>query len=114
MENVLVLAHVEDAGGLSKPSLEAVVTAAALSRDLAGSHLVIGLVGSDAQAAADSVAGCGASRFLAATGTDFTVARYATDAAAAEALTRAAGATLVLALREPRVGLAACPELPNE
>jgi electron transfer flavoprotein alpha subunit len=65
---------------------------------LPGASLVVGLIAADdTQAAADSIAGCGAARFLAVTGADFATARYATDAPAAEALARTAGATLVLA-----------------
>jgi electron transfer flavoprotein alpha subunit len=55
------------------------------------------LVGGEAQAAADQVSGYGAARILAVTGEAFTEPRYATDAAAAEALCRAAGAPLVIA-----------------
>jgi electron transfer flavoprotein alpha subunit len=42
-------------------------------------------------------AGCGADRFLGVSGAAFAQSRYATDALAAEALCRAAGATLILA-----------------
>jgi len=98
MESILLLAHIEAGGALGKSSLEALAAAVGLSSELPGAQLAIGLVGGDhAQSAADSVAGCGAARFLSVTGEDFGVARYATDAAAAEALVRAAGATLVLA-----------------
>jgi electron transfer flavoprotein alpha subunit len=54
-------------------------------------------MGCDAQAAAGQIAGAGAVRILAVTGEAFTQPRYATDAAAAEALCRAAGAQIVLA-----------------
>jgi electron transfer flavoprotein alpha subunit len=90
-------------GGLSKAAREALAAAVALRRELAGATLIAGLVGADdAQAAADEIAGCGADRFLAVTGADFATARYATDAAAAEALVRAAGATLVIAAHTSR------------
>jgi electron transfer flavoprotein alpha subunit len=92
MESILLLAHVEADGKLAKPALEALAAALALS-----SELTVGLVGADAQAAADQIAGAGAVRFLAVTGDAFAQPRYATDAAAAEALCRAAGAKLVLA-----------------
>jgi len=92
MESILLLAHVEADGQLAKPALEALAAALAL-----GGELTVGLVGAGAQAAADQIAGAGAARILAVTGEAFTQPRYATDAAAAEALCRAADAKLVLA-----------------
>jgi len=62
-----------------------------------GGDLTIGLAGAAAQPAADQVAGCGAARFLAVTGDAFAEPRYSTDAAAAEALCRAAGASMAIA-----------------
>jgi electron transfer flavoprotein alpha subunit len=98
METILFLADTEADGSLSKAARETLAAAVALRRDLPGASLAVGLVSAgDAQAAAGSIGGCGAARFLAATGEDFATARYATDAAAAEALAQAAGATLVIA-----------------
>ncbi len=87
METILVLAHTEAGGGLAKPALEAIGAAKAL-----GAPFSIGLVGAEVQAAA-----CGAEHVLAVQGEAFAQARYSTDAAAAEALARASGASLVLA-----------------
>ncbi len=92
MENILLLAHTEDDGSLGKPALEALATALSL-----GGALSVGLVGAATQAAADQIAGCGAVRFLAVTGDAFAQPRYTTDAAAAEALCRAADCPVVLA-----------------
>ena len=92
MESILLLAHTEADGSLAKPALEAMTAAAAL-----GGELTVGLVGGAADAAAKIAAGAGAKRTLAVTGEAFTQARYATDAAAAEAIARAAGAGIVLA-----------------
>jgi len=92
METVLVLAHVEADGALGKPALEALTAAKSL-----GGTLMAGLAGGAPEAAAEQMAGAGATRILAVTGEVFTEARYATDAAAAEALCRAAGATIVIA-----------------
>jgi len=92
MESILLLAHTESDGRLGKPALEALAAALAL-----GGELTVGLVGGDAQPAADQIAGAGAARILAVTGEAFTHPRYSTDAAAAEALCRAAGAKIVLA-----------------
>ncbi len=64
---------------------------------LPGSKLVVGLVGQTVQPAADRIATCGASAFLGVAGADFAPSRYATDAAAAEALAKAAQATVILA-----------------
>src|ERR1035438_522346 len=96
METILVLTHVDDSGAvLTKASLEAVTAGVGLSHQLAA-PLVIGIVGSNAEAAASAVAATGA-RVLAISGDAFTQARYASDAAGCEALCRAAQATIVLA-----------------
>lgn len=92
MERLLILAHTEGDGTLGRPALEALNAAAAL-----GGDLTIGLVGEEAQAAANQAAGSGAVRFLAAQGPEFAQPRYVTDAAAAEALCRAAQAQVVIA-----------------
>jgi electron transfer flavoprotein alpha subunit len=97
METILVLTAVEADGALPKAALESLAAAKELAGALAGSSLAVGLWGADVKAAADAVAGCGAARFLGVAGPEFAPARYATDAAAAEALAKAAGATIVLA-----------------
>jgi electron transfer flavoprotein alpha subunit len=92
MESILLLAHTESGGALAKPALEALAAALAL-----GGELTVGLVGGEAQPAANQIAAAGAARILAVTGEPFTQPRYSTDAAAAEALCRAAGSKIVLA-----------------
>ena len=92
METILLLAHTEPDGTLAKPALECLTAALAL-----GGPLTVGLVGARVDAAASQIAGCGAARFLAVTGEAFAEPRYGTDAAAAEALCRAAGAGIVIA-----------------
>jgi electron transfer flavoprotein alpha subunit len=92
VESILVLAHTEADGTLAKPSFEALAAALAL-----GGEVTLGLVGAEVQPAADQAAGCGAVRFLAVNGEAFAQSRYATDAAAAEALCRAAAAGIVIA-----------------
>jgi electron transfer flavoprotein alpha subunit len=96
MEKILFLTHTDSAGALPKAALEVLGGAARLAKDLGGAPLTVGLVGGDLQAAADSIAGCGAESFLAVSGDAFTASRYATDAAAAEALVRKSEATLVI------------------
>jgi electron transfer flavoprotein alpha subunit len=97
METILLLAHTEPDGTLAKPALECLTAALAL-----GGALTVGLVGARVEAAANQIAGCGAARFLAVTGERFAQPRYATDAAAAEALCRAAGAAIVMAASTSR------------
>jgi len=94
METILLLAHTDADGSLPKPALEAV---SAARTELAGARLVIGIIGADVQAAANSIAACGAERVLGVAGEAFAQSRYATDAAATEALCRASGATVVVA-----------------
>ncbi len=94
-ETILFVAHVED-GALAKPALEALGAAVALRATL-DAALVVGLVGPGATAAAPSIGGCGAARWLVVEDPACAEGRYATDAAAAEALARASAATLVVA-----------------
>ncbi len=90
-ETTLCLLHTENDGTLSRACLEALGAAKALG------SFSVGLIGGDVKAAADSIAGCGAAKILAVSGEDYKQARYGTDAAASEALCRAAGATIVVA-----------------
>ncbi len=94
MESILVLTHADESGSaLTKTSLEAVTAGKNLAERTAAS-LAIGIIGADC-AAAGQVASAGA-RILAVTGEAFAQARYASDAAACEALCRAAQPTIVL------------------
>ncbi len=97
METILFLAHTEADGTLAKPALEALGAANSLNSALAGSNLLVGLVGESVTGAANQIATCGAAKFNGVSGADFAQARYATDAAAAEALCKAAQATIVIA-----------------
>ena len=102
METILFLSHTDQDGTLPRAGLEALGAAKSLAESLKAS-LVAGLFGKDTQPAAAQLAGSGAGRALAVTGADFGEARYGTDAAAAEALARAAGATLVVAPQTSRM-----------
>jgi len=96
MEKFLVLTHVDESGAaLTKASLEAVAAGVEMASAM-GAPLTIGIVGAQSGAAANSVAGAG-TRVLTVTGEEFSQPRYASDAAACEALCRAAEATLVFA-----------------
>jgi electron transfer flavoprotein alpha subunit len=92
MENILLLAYTEPDGTLSKAALETLGAA----KDLGG-NLIVGLIGGETQAAANTLANCGAAKILAVTGPEFGHARYATDAAAAESICRAAQPIIVIA-----------------
>ena len=96
MESILVLTHADETGSsLTTPSLEVVTAGLELAAKLSA-LLTIGILASDALTAADALASTGA-RLVAVSGGAFADARYATDAAACEALCRAAQATIVLA-----------------
>jgi len=97
METILVLAHTETGGTLAPSAREALHAAATLHRALAGAKFIVGLVGENTQPAANSIAACPATRYLAVSGAEFAQSRYASDAAAAEALCQAAQATIVVA-----------------
>jgi len=93
MESILVLTHTDETGSaLTKASLEAVAAGQELAQRL-GAPLSVGIVG--APELLNAVAATGA-KFFAVSGDAFTQPRYATDAAALEALCRAAQATIVL------------------
>jgi electron transfer flavoprotein alpha subunit len=96
-ETVLFLAHTEAGGTLGRLALEALAAAKSL-----GGPLLAGLIGGDVQSAADSIANCGASRILGVAGEAFAESRYATDAAAAEAIVKAAQAAIVVAPQTSR------------
>ncbi len=97
MESILVLTHVDECGAaLSKASLEGVTAGKALASSL-GASFSIGIVAvTDASAAAATLAAAEA-RLLAVAGEAYAQARFVSDAAACEALCRAAKATIVIA-----------------
>ena len=97
METILLIAHTEPDGSLPRSACEALSAAKAVVGQLPGSSLIAALIGEQVHAGADAIANCGAQRILAVLGPDFAHARYATDAAAAEALCRSSRATLVFA-----------------
>jgi electron transfer flavoprotein alpha subunit len=97
MEKILFLAHTEADGSLSNVARESLSAAINLLNQLAGASLTVGLIGAEVQSGANTIATCGAQRFLAVTGAEFAVSRYATDAVAMEALARQAAATLIVA-----------------
>src|SRR5215469_2246753 len=96
MESILVLTHADESGSaLTRASLEAVTAGKELAASLSAT-LTIGIIAENGATAASSVASAD-SRILAVSGEAFAQPRYATDAAACEALCRAAQPTLVLA-----------------
>jgi electron transfer flavoprotein alpha subunit len=96
VDTILYLAHTEADGTLCRTGLEALGAARALASSLQA-PLSVALFGADVAAAADSLAGSGAERFFGVSGAEFADPRYGSDAAASEALCRAAGATLIVA-----------------
>ena len=96
-KNILFLAHVAEAGEtLPKSSYEVLGAALKLTKQL-GARLTIGLIGGDVRVAAETIVKAGADRILAVAGPCFETPRYASDAAAAEAICRSAAADLILA-----------------
>jgi electron transfer flavoprotein alpha subunit len=101
MESILVLTHGNGVAALTRGSLEAVTAGMELAARV-GAALVIGVVAEDASVAATVLATAGA-RLLAVSGEAFAQARYSSDAAACEALCRAAAAGIVLAPQSARL-----------
>lgn len=101
MESILVLTHADDSGAaLTAASLEAVTAGKECSARL-GAPLIIGIVARHASDAEAQLADA-ATRLLAVQGEPFAQARFASDAAACEALWRAAQSTIVLAPHSSR------------
>ncbi len=88
-DTIVLLAWTEADGTLGRAALEALTAARSL-----GSEVTVGLIGGSVDAASTQVGG---GRVLAVAGEAFAAARYSTDAAAAEAICRVAGATIVIA-----------------
>lgn len=97
MEKILFLSHTDNEGRLAKHPLEALAAAVKLAAEATGSSLSVGLWGGDVQKAADRIAVCGAATFRSVSGETFAPSRYSSDAAAIEALVRAADPTIVIA-----------------
>ena len=97
METILVLVHNDSDGALPKSACEAIGAGARLAADAGISGFSVGVIGCGVQPSLDALALCGATRFLAVDHAELGQSRYATDAAAAEAMARAAGASIVLA-----------------
>jgi electron transfer flavoprotein alpha subunit len=99
METILVLTHADETGStLTRASLEAVTAGLELAARLSAT-MTIGIVAADAQPLSKGLP-CAA---LAVSGEAFAQARYSTDAAAIEALCRAAKATIILAPGSSRI-----------
>lgn len=97
MDTILVLVHTEEDGALPKSAFEAVTAAKTLAEGLPGSAMAVGVVGANADAAVAQFAASGATKFYTVTGVDFERPRYGSDTAAAEAVAKAAGASIVVA-----------------
>lgn len=98
MERVLVLTHTEADGTLKEPALQVLSAAKEL-----GGELYVGIIGENTDNAFSQIASCGALKFLAVTGPEFSQARYGTDVAAAEAICKASAATIVMAASGARI-----------
>jgi len=97
MDNTLLLAFTEPDGSLAKPALEALGAALDL-----GAPLTTGLIGAEIAPAMRQIAGCPAVRWLGISGEEFGQSRYVTDVAAAEAVARASGATIIITAANSR------------
>lgn len=95
-QNILFLAHTEEAdANLPKAAYDTLGAAVDAATQL-GATLAIGLIGASTRSAANAIAATGA-KIFAVEGPDFAHPRYASDAAAVEAICRAAAPQLVLA-----------------
>jgi len=100
-ESILVLTHADESGSLTKSSLEIVTAGKELATRLSA-QLTIGVLAADSASPARAIAGADA-RVLGVSGGAFAQARYVTDAAACEALCKAAQAAVILAPQSSRL-----------
>jgi len=96
MAEILLVLHTGNDGSFSKGALESISTAADLSAKLSRSFAV-GIIGSGASAAADSIAGCGAEKFYLVEDQAVAAPRYSSDTKAATAIIKRAAAQIILA-----------------
>jgi electron transfer flavoprotein alpha subunit len=100
-ESILVLTHADEtSSSLTKGSLEAVTAGQEMAARLNAS-LAVGIVAENGQSAAQTLSSLNA-RVFAVSGEAYAQARYASDAAACEALCKAAQATIILAPQSSR------------
>src|SRR6266498_3503564 len=92
MDTILLVSHVDPDGSLPKAALEALSAAKAV-----GAPVTAALFGPSVEKAAQALAGTGIAKVLAAEDGALAEPRYATDAAAATALAKASGASIVIA-----------------
>jgi electron transfer flavoprotein alpha subunit len=92
MDTTLLVSHVDPDGSLPKAALEALTAAKAL-----GAPVTAALFGPSVSRAAAALAGTGVAKVLVAEDPALADPRYATDAAAAAALAKASGASIVVA-----------------
>ena len=101
-ESIFVLTHADETGSaLTRASLEAVTAGKALAEQL-GAPLTIGILAADSTLVAGALPETG-SRVIGVSGEAFLQARYASDAAACEALCKAAQASIVLGPNSSRI-----------
>jgi electron transfer flavoprotein alpha subunit len=92
MDTILLVSHVDPDGSLPRAALEALSAAKAL-----GAPVTAALFGPSVANAAAALAGTGVTKVLAVEDAALAQPRYATDAAAATALAKASGASVVVA-----------------
>lgn len=96
LQNILFLGHVDESGTALPKAAYEVLGAAVDTAKQVGGTLTIGLIGESVQDAANTIAATGA-RILGVCGRDFAHPRYASDAAAVEAICREASPQIVIA-----------------
>ncbi len=97
MEKILVLLHTESDGSICRAGLESLTASISIKTQLAGSEIVVGIVGNNAKSAVKMVGSCGANSFVAVQGEQFDQARYSTDALAIEFIMKAVNPSIVIA-----------------
>ncbi len=94
-ETILAILTVQSDNAVSKQDLESVALAKNLCEQ-SGGTLAIGVIGGDVAEAISTVKGLGADNVYSVAGEAFAASRYKSDAAAAQAISEASGATIIM------------------
>jgi electron transfer flavoprotein alpha subunit len=97
MDKILILLHVDADGRLGQPALEALSAGQSLATAAGGAAVAVGVIGHATADAVNQLVGCGAASVLVAEDASLGQSRYATDAAAAQAVAAAAGCPVIVA-----------------
>ncbi|NLD62017.1 electron transfer flavoprotein subunit alpha [Candidatus Sumerlaeota bacterium] len=102
MERILCLLHTQSDGTLSQLALETLTVSSTTAAQLPDAVLLVGILGTATQQAATQIGSCGANQFFIAEDPALEKGSYHNDTNAAEAIAKAAQATIIFAPADSR------------